>query len=73
MWFADMAAACGLKVKGMYTMKEVACVTGVPYQTLQEERMRGRLKGFLPEGRTRGWLFKPEWVDEWIEEGTRQA
>lgn len=70
MGFAEMAAQYGLKLKGMYTMREVSNVTGVPYSTVRDEKESGRLKGFLPNGRKQGWLFKPEWVDEWIENGT---
>lgn len=69
--FTDMVDRAGLKQKGMYTMREVSIATGVPYSTIRDERDCGRLNGFLPEGRKQGWLFKPEWVDEWIEGGTR--
>ena len=62
--FTDMVDRAGLA-------REVSIATGVPYSTVRDERDCGRLKGFLPEGRKQGWLFKPEWVDEWIEGGTR--
>ena len=68
--FSDMADRTGLAHKGMYTMREVSIATGVPYNTIRDERCCGRLKGFLPEGRKQGWLFKPVWVDEWIDGGT---
>lgn len=70
MKFTDMARECGLKRKGMYTMREVALATGVPYGTIRDERICGRIRAFVPAGRTRGYLFAPEWVDEWLEAGS---
>lgn len=70
--FSKMALDAGLEKKGMYTMREIAIATGIPYFTVRDERTAGRLKGFLPSGRKQGWYFKPEWVDEWIEEGTHE-
>lgn len=70
MTFSEMAEAAGIKPKGMYTMREVSIATGIPYTTVRDERICGRLKSFLPKGRKQGFLFKPEWVDEWIDGGT---
>lgn len=70
MGFSEMAEQAGLQTKGLYTMREVSLATGIPYSTIRDERICGRLRAFLPDGRKQGWLFKPEWVDEWIEEGT---
>ena len=30
----------------------------------------GRLRSQLPEGRKVGRMVRPEWVEQWIEEGT---
>lgn len=68
--FATMAKGLGICPKLLYTMKEVARVTGVPYNTIRDECDAGSLSHHLPEGRRNGRLFRPEWVDEWIEEGT---
>ena len=45
-------------------------VTGVPYDTLRIECKAGRLRSQLPEGRKVGRMVRPEWVEQWIEEGT---
>lgn len=66
----DMAAACGLPPKLAYTTKETAGYVGVPYTTLLAEIHAGRLKCFLPNGRERGWVIRPEDVDRWIKDGT---
>lgn len=68
--FAAMAEAAGMPRKGMYTLREVSDVTGVPYATLLVESKAGRLESFLPKGRKRGIRVVPEWVDMWIAEGS---
>ena len=68
--FQAMADELGLRRKLLYTLREVARATGVDYYVLREECIAGRLKSHLPEGRTRGRMVRPEWVDEWIKEGT---
>lgn len=69
----EMAEIVGLPRKGAYTLREVARASGAAYSTLYEEAVAGRLKTFLPPGRTRGRLVKPEWFDEWWKEGVRNA
>lgn len=73
MTFREMAKACGMPRKAMYTMREVSAATGVALNTLYDEAAAGRLTTFTPEGRARGKLVQPAWVDEWIERGTRRA
>lgn len=68
--FQAMADELGLRRKLLYTLREVARATGVDYCVLREECIAGRLKSHLPEGRTRGRMVRPEWVDEWLKEGT---
>lgn len=67
--FQSMAEDAGLPRKGMYTVREVARVSGVSRTTLQREIEAGRLRTFLPPGRERGRLVKPEWFDEWFSKG----
>lgn len=67
--FAEMAKAAGLKSKGMYTLREVERASSVPFTTLSEDAKSGRIKTFMPPGRKRGRLVKPEWFDEWFREG----
>lgn len=64
--FADLAKRNGLKPKLLYTTTEVCEVVGVYRQILYDEIEAGRLKGIIPGGRKRGYLFKPEWVDAWV-------
>lgn len=42
----------------------------MPYDTLRCERRRPALHSQLPEGRKAGRMVRPEWVEQWIEEGT---
>lgn len=71
--FALMAREAGLRPKGMYTVREVATASGVAYRTLCEEVSASRLRTFLPPGRERGRLIKPEWFDEWFSAGVSEA
>lgn len=71
--FAATAKELGIRPKLLYSMQEVAQITGVAYNTLRDECDAGRLEYHLPEGRRNGRLFRPEWVDEWIERGTHAA
>jgi len=71
MTFAEMAEEQGFPKRLLYDLGTVAHVVGVPYTTLTEECKAGRLKYHLPHGRRQGRTFRPEWVDEWIREGTR--
>ena len=70
--FRALAAELKLPRKLLYTLDEVSRVLGVPYNTLRDECTAGRLTYCLPDGRCRGYLVRPEWVDEWIEEGTHE-
>lgn len=67
--FEDMAMAAGLKRKGAYTLPEIATATGISYDALRREANKGAIKTFLPPGRSRGYLVRPEWFDEWWEKG----
>jgi hypothetical protein len=69
--FAGMAETAGLPKKGMYTLREVSAATGVARRTLDEEVRAGRLRTFVPPGRSRGRLVMPAWFDEWWTEGAR--
>lgn len=71
--FKEIAKELGMRQKLLYSLKEVEMVTGVAYSTLRDECNAGRLKYHLPEGRRTGRLVRPEWVDEWIEEGANNA
>lgn len=68
-----MARIAGLPAKGAYTLREVARASGTSYTTLYEDAAAGRLKTFLPPGRTRGRLVKPEWFEDWWKEGVDNA
>lgn len=70
--FAQMARESGLRPKGMYTVREVAIASGVAYRTLCEEASANRLRTFVPPGRERGRLVKPEWFDDWFSEGVSE-
>lgn len=70
--FALMAQEVGLPKKGMYTVREVAEASGVSYRTLCEEASANRLRTFVPLGRERGRLVKPEWFDEWFSAGVSE-
>ena len=67
------ARIAGLPAKGAYTLREVARASGTSYTTLYEDAVAGRLQTFLPPGRTRGRLVKPEWFEEWWKEGMENA
>ncbi|TNU89008.1 DNA-binding protein [Eggerthella lenta] len=68
-----MARIVGLPAKGAYTLREVARASGASYTTLYEDAVAGRLRTFLPPGRTRGRLVKPEWFEDWWKEGMENA
>lgn len=68
-----MACIAGLPAKGAYTLREVARASGTSYTTLYEDAVAGRLQTFLPPGRTRGRLVKPEWFEDWWKEGMENA
>lgn len=55
----------------LYTVVEVSKLYGVPISTLYDEMDAGRLKYMLPLGRSRGRRLRLEWVEEWIDGGTR--
>lgn len=71
--FAEMAKAAGLIEKPFYTIREVSIATGVPQSTLRDECAARRLTVFMPPGKMRGMLIRPEWVDDWIDRGTLGA
>lgn len=73
MGFAEMAIEAGLKRKPYYTVVEVARATGIPESAVRDAKDGGELTYFLPTGRTRGVLFRPEWIDTWMEKGVVNA
>lgn len=68
--FAEMAERIGIKPRLLYPVKTVAQVLGVEPSTIYDEISAGRMRYHLPEGRKQGRMVRPEWVDEWIKEGT---
>lgn len=71
MKFTDMVARAGMELKPLYSLKEAAEVSSIPYRTLLDEVNAHRLRSFLPKGRKQGMRIAPEWFDEWFEEGSR--
>lgn len=69
MTFLETAREQDLPIKMMYTLGEVADVTGYPYNTVLEEVKAGRLRCKSLPGKQKGFRVKPEWVDEWVEAG----
>ncbi|MEG2934520.1 MAG: hypothetical protein RR842_13175 [Gordonibacter sp.] len=67
--FAEMAAIAGLKPKGAYQLREIEQASGIAYTTISEDAAAGKIKTFLPPGRKRGRMIKPEWFDEWFGRG----
>lgn len=68
--FAEMAERKGIEQSLLYQVKTVAKVLGVKTSTIYDEMDAGRMRYHLPPGRRQGRMVRPEWVDEWIEEGT---
>lgn len=64
-----MAAKVGVPVKAAYTLREVSKASGIPYSTLVDEVNRGRIKTFLPPGRRRGRLVRPEVFESYWKDG----
>ena len=71
MKFTDMVARAGMELKPLYSLREAADVSSIPYWTLLDEVNAHRLRSFLPKGRKQGMRIAPEWFDEWFEEGSR--
>ena len=69
--FSEWANSAGLPTKPLYRVAEVAKVTGVPRSTLYDEINNGRLKATRPTKSGTVSYLTPEWVDEWLKEGTR--
>ena len=67
--YADMAATLGIAPALLYPVKTVARVLGVETSTVYDEIAAGRMRYHLPEGRTKGKLIAPDWVDEWVDAG----
>ena len=63
----ELAAACGLPSKLMYTVAETAKYTGLPRSTISAEYNAGRLKATKARGRRNGTYITPEAVDAWAE------
>lgn len=68
-----MMAEVGMPVKNAYRIGEVSRASGVPLTTLNEDAKAGTIKTFLPPGRKRGRLVKPEWFEDWWKEGMENA
>lgn len=66
--FKDWAGEAGLPAKAMYSVREVASVVGIPASTIYDEVAGLKLKAFRTGRVIR---IRPEWVDDWIEKGTR--
>lgn len=65
--FSEMAEGSGIERKGMYTVKELSIMTGIPIDTLYDEIHAGRLKAFLPgTNRRRGMRLKPKDIESWL-------
>ena len=70
--FAEAAAEMGLPKKLLYSISDVCSVLGIPPRTMYGEISAERITVFVPNGRKHGMLIRPEWVDEWIKEGTHE-
>ena len=70
---AEAAVSAGLPEQMTYSADETAEYTGIPYETLLEEIKGGALRAFVRLGRTKGYRIRPEWVDEWLEEGSHNG
>lgn len=70
--FAEAAAEMGLPKKLLYSVNDVCTVLGLSPQTMWDEIKAERITVFIPSGRKRGMLLRPEWVDQWIKEGTHE-
>lgn len=68
--FLALAEEKGIPRKLLYTPREVSKVTGVPYTTVIYACDRCKLRCSQPSGTKGRRLMRPEWIDEWIEEGT---
>lgn len=68
-----MMLESGMPVKNAYKISEVAEASKVSKTTLSEDAKAGRIKTFLPPGRKRGRLVKPEWFEDWWKEGMEYA
>lgn len=71
--FSQMLERLGIRPRIFYPVKTVAAVLGVPASTIVDEIHAGRMRYHLPQGRKQGRMIRPEWVDEWIEEGTHEG
>ena len=66
--FLEAAQQAGFPVKLAYTVREVSKISGIPYSTLQAAVQCGDIQSFLPPGRSRGRLIKPEWFEDyWLQ------
>lgn len=70
---SEAAVSAGLPERMTYSVSETAAYTGIPYETLLEEIKDGALRAFVRLGRTKGYCIRPEWVDEWLEEGSHNG
>lgn len=61
------------RARPFYRLKAVSRILDIPYTTLMDEVRAGRLTYRASEGQRRGYEVRGEWVDEWIERGTRLA
>ena len=70
--FTELAKQFGFGNCVFMYVKDVARILGVSQQTINDEINAGRMKYHLPNGRKQGKLVRPEWVDEWIKDGTHE-
>ena len=68
--FQQMADELGIRHKLMYTLREASRVTGVPTTRCASSARRAACARSCPRGRKVGRMVRPEWVEQWIEEGT---
>lgn len=68
-YFETLVEGSGVRKKAAYTLQEVSRVSGVKYGAIAAAAREGRIKTFLPPGCKRGRLVRPEWFDEYWNDG----
>mgnify|MGYP004639312295 CR=1 FL=1 len=67
----ELAVKAGIPAKPLYSLGELADMTGISRTTIYAEAREGHLKTFMPVGKQRGQLVRKEWFDDWFLAGTR--
>ncbi|NGM16980.1 hypothetical protein GMI70_02980 [Eggerthellaceae bacterium zg-893] len=70
--FDQLAQDAGLQRQALYTAAEVGRVLRLSPATVRKAAGCGKLKWHRPLGSERGYVFAPEWIDEWVR-GRREA